>query len=79
MHRKRLIGQKIRFVEAGTQRIAMMGHQPEVAGVQFNGCVLGLGIGVTVQAQGPCIVNLHLKIVQGWEVVQVGFGIRAFL
>ena len=79
MHGEFLLGQEIRLVEACSQRIAMMGHQPEVAGVQFNGCVLGLGIGVTVQAQGPCIVNLHLKIVQGWEVVQVGFGIRAFL
>ena len=79
MHGEFLLGQEIRLVKAGTQRVAMVGHQLEVAGVQFNGRVLGLGIGVTVQAQGPCIVYLHLKIVQGREIVQVGFGIRAFL
>jgi len=79
MHRKRLIGQKIRFVETGTQRIAMMGHQAELAGIQLNGCVFGLSIGFAVQPEGFCVLDFHLEIVYGRKFLQCRFGVRTFL
>ena len=65
---KRLIGQEIRLIEACSQRIAMVGHQPEFSGIQSNGGVFGPGISVAIQPDGLRVIYFHLKIIQRRKV-----------
>ena len=79
MHRERLIGQEIGLAKTGAQRISVMGHQPELAGIQLDGCVFGVGVSVAIEPDGLCVVDLHLEIVNGGEVFQIGFGLGGLL
>ena len=70
MYGKRLVGQEIGYIETGSQRIAMMGDQPEFAGVQFNGSVFGPGVCVAIQPKGFRVIDFHLKVIQGRKFFQ---------
>ena len=67
---KSLVGQEIGHIEAGSQRVAMMGDQPEFAGVQFNGSVFGPGVCVAIQPKGFRVIDFNLKVIQGRKFFQ---------
>ena len=62
VYREILFRKEVRFPEAGSEGVPMMGDKPEFSGIEPDRLFLGFGVGLPVQPDGFRIVNLYFEV-----------------